>query len=84
MHAAIGDKWSEWGSEQVMSNIIVANAPHARVLPHPKYADCQKMKPGQTRFIHFIGSCRFRNGTYAQLGTEVVASLQSPQDAASH
>lgn len=75
MRAAIGIKWSEWGSEQVMSNIVVANVPHARVLPHPKYADCQKMKLGETEFVHFIGSCRFRNGTYARLGAKIVASL---------
>jgi len=75
MRAAIGDKWAEWGSEQVMSNIAVANIPGAVVLPHPKYADCQKMKPGQTAFIHFIGSCRFKRGMYAKLGAEVIEAL---------
>jgi len=72
MWAAIGDKWPEWGSEQVMSNIVVANIPGAVVLPHPKYADCRKMKPGETEFIHFIGSCRFNDGTYAKLGAKVI------------
>ena len=75
MRAAIGDKWAEWGSEQVMSNIVVANIPNAVVLPHPKYADCHKMKPGVTEFIHFIGSCRFDAGNYARLGAEVIATL---------
>src|SRR6266478_3808229 len=50
----IGAKWSEWGSEQVMSNIVIANIPKAIVLPHPKYADCHKMQVGVTEFIHFI------------------------------
>ncbi len=59
---------AEWGSEQVMSNIVVANVPSAVVLPHPKYADCHKMEPGVTQFIHFIGSCRFDGGNYARLG----------------
>ncbi len=72
MHAAIGDKWAEWGSEQVMSNIVVANIAQAVVLPHPKYADCQKMKAGQTAFIHFIGSCRFNGGIYAKRGVSVI------------
>ena len=72
MRAAVGDKWAEWGSEQVMSNIVVANIPGAVVLPHPKYADCQKMRLGETVFIHFIGSCRFKGGTYARLGVEVI------------
>ena len=75
MQAAIGGKWREWGSEQVMSNIVLANIPNAIVLPHPKYADCQKMRPDVTKFIHFIGSCRFDGGTYARLGAEVIGAL---------
>ena len=75
MQAAIGAKWSEWGSEQVMSNIVIANIPNAIVLPHPKYADCHKMQPGVTEFIHFIGSCRFDDGNYARLGAQVIATL---------
>jgi hypothetical protein len=75
MGAAIGERWREWGSEQVMSNIVIANIPGAIVLPHPKYADCHKMKPGVTEFIHFIGSCRFNEGNYARLGAEVIATL---------
>ena len=31
------------------------------------YADCQKMRPQETRFVHFIGPCRFRGGHYAKL-----------------
>jgi hypothetical protein len=75
MQAAIGSRWSEWGSEQVMSNIVLANIPGATVLPHPKYADCHKMQAGVTEFIHFIGSCRFDEGTYGRLGAQVIAGL---------
>jgi hypothetical protein len=75
MHAAIGGRWSEWGSEQVMSNIVVANIERAIVLPHPKYADCHKMQQGVTEFIHFIGSCRFDDGNYATLGAQAIARL---------
>ncbi|TMH10009.1 MAG: hypothetical protein E6H68_17455 [Betaproteobacteria bacterium] len=75
MQGAIGAKWSEWGSEQVMSNIVIANIPNAIVLPHPKYADCHKMQAGVTEFIHFIGSCRFDDGNYARLGAQVIARL---------
>ena len=75
MQAAIGAKWSEWGSEQVMSNIVVANIAGAIVLPHPKYADCHKMQAGVTEFIHFIGSCRFDGGNYARLGMQVIGRL---------
>lgn len=72
---AIGGKWKEWGSEQVMSNIVIANIARNFVLPHPKYADCVKMKRDETAFIHFIGSCRFNDGTYARLGAEVIGRL---------
>lgn len=65
MQKLIGNKWNEWGSEQVMSNLVVANQPDALVLPHPDYTDCKKMQPDMTRFIHFIGTCRFQDGRYA-------------------
>lgn len=66
MGELLGERWSEWGSEQVMSNLLVANQPEAIALPHPRYADCEKMRPGETRFVHFIGTCRFRRGVYAE------------------
>ena len=75
MQRAIGGKWAQWGSEQVMSNIVLANIPASIVLPHPKYADCTKMRTGETTFIHFIGSCRFNNGTYARLGRQIIETL---------
>ncbi len=63
----IGDKWREWGSEQVMSNLVVSNQPGALVLPHPEYTDCENMQPDISRFVHFIGTCRFRGGFYADM-----------------
>jgi len=78
MSSAIGKKWSEWGSEQVMSNVVIANVANSVVLPHPKYADCQKMRPEVTEFIHFIGSCRFDGGTYARLGADLISALSDP------
>lgn len=75
MQALVGERWLEWGSEQVMSNLVVANQPAAMILPHPDYADCEKMKPGTTRFVHFIGTCRFRGGRYAQLVNQMIAQI---------
>ena len=77
MSDALGDRWREWGSEQVMSNIVVANTTGGRVLPHPKYSDCIKMRLPGTMFVHFIGSCRFNDGTYARLGKKVIAQLSA-------
>lgn len=75
MLEALGDRWREWGSEQVMSNIVVANTKDGYVLPHPRYCDCTKIKKGETVFIHFIGSCRFSGGIYARLARKVTLGL---------
>ena len=79
MASRLGPKWSAWGSEQFMSNIVVANAPRKCVLPFPKYADCSEpYDPQVTSFIHFVGSCRFREGLYARLAGDLAAGL--PRD----
>jgi hypothetical protein len=75
MEKEIGSKWREWGSEQVMSNIVIANLEKAEVLPHPKYSDCKKMKLPDTCFIHFIGDCRFRHSIYAKLAKYEIRKL---------
>lgn len=75
MDAALGPRWSEWGSEQFMSNILVANTADPLVLPHPKYCDCSDARREDAAFLHFIGSCRFKDGLYARLGRRVIASL---------
>jgi hypothetical protein len=80
MARLIGTKWSEWGSEQVMSNVAVANSPRATVLPHPKYCDCEHIGAG-TAFVHFIGSCRFTGDTYARMARQVIAALQAHRQA---
>ena len=72
---ALGDRWREWGSEQVMSNIVVANSALRQVLPHPRYCDCTKIVGSETVFIHFIGSCRFDHGTYATKARTIIAEL---------
>lgn len=75
MEAILGTKWHAWGSEQVMTNVLIANAPKATVLPHPDYSDCVKMTEN-TRFIHFVGTCRFRGGRYAKEARRVIAELK--------
>ena len=74
MYAALGPKWNTWGSEQFASNVIVANSARAAVLPHPKYCACNRVQ-AETAFIHFIGSCRFNDGTYARLARRVIGEL---------
>ena len=74
MYALIGSKWNNWGSEQFASNVMVANSARAIVLPHPKYCACDRVQD-ETVFIHFIGSCRFNDGTYARMAKRVIGEL---------
>jgi len=51
-------RWQEWGSEQVTSNVIIANSPIAEVLPLDKYYYYhpnlkETLLPD---FLHFIGT----------------------------
>ncbi len=75
MYDAIGEKWAEWGSEQVMSNIVVANQEGSVVLPHPKYSNCYEYSESETKLIHFIGICRFTSADYASKAHDAVAGL---------
>lgn len=63
MEQLLGSRWREWGTEQVASNYLVANAADAQLLPLPKYSAPGNSLDGHD-FIHFIGSCRFVNRNY--------------------
>lgn len=76
MQATLGGRWNEWGTEQVASNHIVANAPGGFVLPWDRYAchygdDSTK----NAALLHFIGTWRFSGGTYARRGRAEIARL---------
>lgn len=71
-------KWNEWGSEQVMSCLVVANIPGARVLPFSEYCYHRPELEMEGRtFIHFMGTYRFRLGRYSQLAKRVIRELSS-------
>jgi len=61
-------KWREWGSESVASNFLVANAPAASILPHPKYSTYAPPRSNCDRssLIHFEGTNRFKHGLYIE------------------
>lgn len=70
------EKWSEWGSEQVASNFMAANAPDSIVLPVDRYPFWM---PGvdinQAVFVHFFGTFRFAGGMYIQQGLRLIKNL---------
>lgn len=70
------EKWREWGSEQVTSNYMAANAQNALVLPVERYpfwrpdVDIEKAV-----FVHFFGTFRFTAGMYQRQSARVIQSL---------
>lgn len=81
MTAKLGADWKRWGTEQVTSNYLVANAHGTRSLPFPKYGtpDCAT---AETAFLHFIGSMRFINSKYEATSRDAIRSLGAAPGAA--
>lgn len=82
MGRLLGPRWTEWGTEQVASNYLVANASDLQLLPQPKYS-----APGSTLdghdFLHFLGSCRFDNRNYEKAVVKAIEMIsQLPEVAA--
>lgn len=76
LHGMLGDKWLEWGSEQVTSNYLVANLPGAIELPCPKYANAMPhLALDDSVLLHFFGSVRYDNSRYADACRNIIASL---------
>lgn len=76
MQAKLGDRWSDWGTEQVTSNFVVANQPGAFVLPFPRYASSHQAAADSV-FFHFIGSVRFRDRLYERVAGAALRQLDS-------
>lgn len=79
MESVCGPQWHNWGSEQVASNLMVANAPCAVPLPFPKYASYwvhPNIRYEDCAFIHFIGTHRYDNGLYVHSAHKVSSALQ--------
>jgi len=75
MYELIGKKWNEWGSEQTMSNVIVANSKKGAVLPCPDYYNYWGKVEDDSRFVHFVGSYRYHGGNYARLARKITRDL---------
>jgi len=71
MHGAVGERWSEWGSEQVTSNLIAASHKTARVLPHPKYCNAN-YATAESALLHFIGYVRFASTAYSDRARDAI------------
>jgi hypothetical protein len=69
----LGEQWPVWGSEQVTSNIILANLSSVEVLPLQGY-DSVDHYHSALKMIHFIGSYRFDGGIYQRLASHYLQS----------
>lgn len=76
MGAHLGADWARWGTEQVTSNYLVANAPGTQSLPFPKYGTPDQPET-QTAFLHFIGPMRFINNKYKKTSRRVIHLLNN-------
>jgi hypothetical protein len=76
MSRHLGKDWERWGTEQVTSNYLVANASGTRPLPFPKYGTPDQLG-AQIAFLHFIGPMRFINNKYKQTSRQVIHLLNN-------
>jgi hypothetical protein len=72
-----GERWNEWGTEQVTSNLLAASAPNAFLLPHPEYCNADGLS-SQTRVAHYIGYARHVNRGYEKRARQAIERLRSP------
>jgi len=78
-----GERWKEWGTEQIASNCMVANSPGAIPLPYPKYSTWEPeyatfQKKGITKdmsLLHFIGAFRFVGDAYRMLANREIEAM---------
>lgn len=75
MRAIHGDRWDEWGTEQVTSNLLAASAKGAFMLPHPKYCNADS-KAASTVVAHYIGYARHVTRDYEHVARRVMAVLK--------
>ncbi|MCB9654181.1 MAG: hypothetical protein H6729_08655 [Deltaproteobacteria bacterium] len=70
--------WRSWGSEQVTSNFLIANAPDALVLPLERYATFEGRSSivNDAAFVHFLGTYRFKRGLYGRLARRLIRRLK--------
>jgi hypothetical protein len=68
MLAVHGERWKEWGTEQIASNYVVANSPGGLPLPHPKFSTFVGGEvPDPCSALHFIGTYRFKDRIFSGL-----------------
>jgi hypothetical protein len=79
----LGQRWSEWGTEQVASNVVFANGRNPRPLPLARYKNYfPPMDLDGAALVHFLGTHRFAGGHYRRLSTHAIDALHAHRHAA--
>lgn len=70
------DRWTEWGTEQVTSNVVLANRPDPLLLPYDRYLNFwDQGVPDSAGLVHFVGTCRFNGRAYLDATRAAIAAL---------
>ncbi|RYF51856.1 MAG: hypothetical protein EOO38_02095 [Cytophagaceae bacterium] len=77
MQARYGKRWAEWGTEQITSNYLVANAGDTSVLPFLSYGTPDVMH-AESILTHFIGFMRFTSDKYRAATLRTIRQLATP------
>lgn len=82
--ALLGEaKWAQWGSEQVMSNVIVSNEGEPLLLPYERYRNYwNEPDLGEASLVHFLGTCRYHRDKYRRAAQVAIAALKREATAA--
>lgn len=77
------ERWDTWGSEQVTSNLLIANAENPLPLQPPRYLSYwahPDVPYDESVFVHFIGPHRYDNGFYIRSAKKIVSELPERRD----
>ena len=77
MQRCLGERWHEWGSEQVASNFVVANAANPVILPWDRYPAFGQVRDiAASALVHFVGSHRYENGVFTRTSQTAIKRLR--------
>jgi hypothetical protein len=75
------EAWNQWGSEQVTSNLVVANSQGGTFLPQRRYCGYYPERDidyaREPALIHFIGLHRYEKGFYARLARRLIEAIRA-------
>ena len=77
MQHRMGERWHEWGSEQVASNFVIANSvANPLVLPWERYPAFGQVRDiTASALVRFVGSHRYENGVFTRTSQSAIERL---------